>query len=215
MNAVNEVRVTAIGIYSEIARENFQKLIKLESQRLAVEEKISKLEKEDEKLYIQHELDKFEIETGKYVAIVIVFSAITVEAYIYDYAARHLSDAFVKNYLDKLDPVSKWVIIPPLVTGKELSRKKRWFELLNKLIKQRNNIIHHKSSSLPIKLDEAIAFFKKAQVSSAQTYITAREAIELLDILPIEMQGIDLGETGWINSFAPKTDPKFNYTEEQ
>jgi hypothetical protein len=205
MNDV-DVRVSAIGIYSEIAHENFQKLMRLEFQQQAIEAKITKIENEDEKSIIYYELNELEIEADKYVAIVIVFAAITVEAYIYDYAARNLSDGFVKNYLDKLDPVSKWVIIPQLVTGKGLPREHRWFELLKKLIKQRNDIIHHKSSSMLINLDNAIAYFKKLQGGSAQTYKTAREAIELLDILPNEMREIYPGEIGWIDSLASKPD---------
>lgn len=138
-----------------------------------------------------------------------------IEAYIHDYAFRNLSDDFIENYLDKLDPESKWVIIPRWLTGKELPRDQRWFEILNELIKQRNSLIHEKPSSSPIKFDDAIEYFKKAQSSTALIHNTAREAIELFDLLFSEMKSLDPSEIGWIDSYlAPNSDNPFRLLEE-
>ncbi len=67
----------------------------------------------------------------------------TLEAYIYDYAVRRLSKELAE-YADKLDVLGKWLIIPRLVTGKEIPRGERAFQLLQKLIANRNKIVHHK-----------------------------------------------------------------------
>ena len=82
-------------------------------------------------------------------AIVIVFAAMCLEAFIYDYAAQNFSGHFVRVYLDKLDLKSKWVIIPQLVTGKKFDTEGEAFQLLGKLVGYRNEIVHAKSKSWP------------------------------------------------------------------
>ncbi len=47
----------------------------------------------------------------------IVFAGMCLEAEAYDYAAIHLTDAYTTAHLDKLDLISKWVLIPKLITG--------------------------------------------------------------------------------------------------
>jgi hypothetical protein len=164
MKNVSGARNSGIGTFTEIVRESYKKLVALEAQQQEINEKLAKPGEENvERKLVSMNLEN---EINKCVVLVIVFSAIAVEAYIYDYAARNLSDTFVKNYLDKLDPISKWVIIPQLVTGKELSRDHRWFELLNKLFLQRNKIVHEKSSSPPVKFEDAISYFDRLQLNS-------------------------------------------------
>jgi len=79
----------------------------------------------------------------------VTFGAMCLEAFIYDYAAHNLSDTYTRKYLDKLDLISKWVIIPRLVTGKILPRESQAFEHLKRLVKERNELVHPKSSVLP------------------------------------------------------------------
>lgn len=83
----------------------------------------------------------------------IVFAAMTAEAVIYDYAAIYLGDGFVKAHLDKLDLVSKWVLVPRLVGGKSIRKNGLAYERLKKLASARNRLIHHKS--VPFSFDEA------------------------------------------------------------
>lgn len=82
-------------------------------------------------------------------AIVIVFAAMCLEAFIYDYAAYNFSGKFVKNYIDKLDLKSKWVVTPQLVTGKKFDTDSQAFELLVKLVGYRNKLVHAKSKIRP------------------------------------------------------------------
>jgi hypothetical protein len=81
-------------------------------------------------------------------AIVVAFASMCLEAFIYDYAASNFSDTFVKNYIDKLDLKSKWVIVPQLVTGKVFDTSSKAYELLTKLVKYRNEIVHAKSKPM-------------------------------------------------------------------
>lgn len=79
----------------------------------------------------------------------IVFGALCLEAFIYDYAAHNFSDTYTKNYLDKLDLRSKWAVIPKLVTGKEFPKENQAFEHLGELVEARNELVHAKSKRMP------------------------------------------------------------------
>jgi hypothetical protein len=79
--------------------------------------------------------------------IAIIFTHTFLDALIYDYGATHKSDSYIKKYVDKLDIKSKWVVIPKIVTGKDFPTDSKAFELLQKLTKLRNNIIHLKTSN--------------------------------------------------------------------
>ena len=95
--------------------------------------------------------------------IIIVFSHLFMEAVIYDYGATNTSDSFMKKYADKLDFIAKWVIIPRLVTGTSFSTDSQAFELMNKLKKARNDLIHFKTSKTQSNIDflkEAESFFE-------------------------------------------------------
>jgi hypothetical protein len=74
----------------------------------------------------------------------VLSSALFLEAYIWDYCARKESARLAKS-LDKLDPVSKWVIIPRLIVPPGLDPGNASFEQLRQLFQLRNNLAHHKT----------------------------------------------------------------------
>jgi hypothetical protein len=123
-----------------------------------------------------------------------------VESYIYDYAARHFSDSYVKNYIDKMDVKGKWVVVPRLITGRELPRSHKWFKLLETLISERNSIVHNKSSQIPESPSDAQVLMKIINEKNRIFPGKARQAIELLDILAVEMKKLDPTEGAWIES---------------
>ncbi|MDY0185762.1 MAG: hypothetical protein RBR43_07795 [Desulfuromonadaceae bacterium] len=88
----------------------------------------------------QKQLDPFYIST--------IFSAMFLEAYIYDYAARKESASYVNNYLDKLDPPAKWVVITKLYNPTGFDTSKQAFVLLKALFKIRNTLTHNKSKAI-------------------------------------------------------------------
>jgi hypothetical protein len=192
------VRSTSISLYSEIARENAEKLVSIQAQVNALEARIANTSAPDEFPELEFELMSLQDLRGKYASIVIVFSAIAVEAYIYDYAARHLSDKFVQSYLDKLDLVSKWIIVPRLITGKSLPQSGKWMMLLKALVKERNSIVHSKSKEPPFELKEAKDFYKKLNERNAFILQKSRQAIELLDELTTEISNLDPEEAPWV-----------------
>ena len=130
---------------------------------------------------------------SKHGMITIVFSAMAVEAFIYDYAAQELGDTFVKKYLDKLTPVSRCVVIPQLITGKQFPRNSQAFNLLKSLIRDRNALVHHKSSVYP-----SSRFLQEKFERSDQISQRAKDAISTLEALAQELQSIDPNSTAFL-----------------
>lgn len=191
-------------MFSKIARENFQALSALETKVGRLRHGPPETSLDNKTGHTDLELLLLEEEVAKFASIVIVFSAIAIEAYIYDYAARHLTDSFVQNYIDKLDPVGKWVLIPRLITGRELPRTHRWLELLTNLVKERNSIIHSKSSELPASPVNAHKYLAKIGQEREITFQKSKHAIQLLDLLITEVSKLDPDESFWIESHLGK-----------
>lgn len=78
----------------------------------------------------------------------IVFSAMSFEAAIYDFASIHLGDDYVRDHLDRLDVLSKWLVVLRFVTGIELPKHEAPYAALKSLIFQRNQLAHSKSESV-------------------------------------------------------------------
>lgn len=77
--------------------------------------------------------------------VAICFSAMALESFIYDYSASHLGDNYTDNYIGKLDLLSKWIVVPRLITEEELETDGKAYFLLKNLIRQRNSLVHSKS----------------------------------------------------------------------
>jgi hypothetical protein len=208
-----DARSSYISIFTDITRKNHQRLIELEAQENAIKKKQNDVRSDAHQ--VEHELVSLQEKIFESAINVIVFSAMTLEAYVYDYASRNLTDSFVQDHLDKLDLVSKWVVIPRLLTGKELPRDHRWFTKLKRLIQQRNALIHHKSSSPPPLLEDAISYLENMSKRDEKLLNTAREALELLDLLPDEIKKLDPDEYIWAQSYLiAKSDNHFTFLEE-
>ena len=78
----------------------------------------------------------------------IVFAGMCFESAIYEYAADHLGDAYVKDHIDKLDVLSKWLIVLRLVAGYELRKDQAPYAALKALVSARNGLVHSKSRPL-------------------------------------------------------------------
>ena len=133
-----QLRISGDERFQEISKENLGRFEKLHSEIIMLRKRL--LEKEDLDLLVH-----LERERDKCSKISIVFAAMCLEAFIYDYAATATSDSYVKKYLDKLDLVSKWIIVPRIITGKEIPRGSKALQMLSKLIAARNSLIHFKS----------------------------------------------------------------------
>jgi len=79
----------------------------------------------------------------------VVFAAMCLEAFIYDFASNYLGDTYVRNNLDRLGFLPKWAVIPKLALGKGLREESQASEHLKLLLKERNDLVHAKSMSVP------------------------------------------------------------------
>ena len=87
---------------------------------------------------------------GELALIVVVFSAFTLEAYINHYGINRLSRNYFSNYLDKLDLLAKWLVIPRVVTGKKLDPGSHAMQGLSWLVSLRNRLSHFKSKTITV-----------------------------------------------------------------
>lgn len=97
---------------------------------------------------LEHDADAYhEHENRKSVAGIktIVFSAIALEAATFKFATVQLGEPLARRYLNKLDVVGKWIVIPRLVCGQSLREDSPAMNSLKCLVKARNALVHHKS----------------------------------------------------------------------
>jgi hypothetical protein len=76
----------------------------------------------------------------------VVMTALFLEAYIYDYAARRIGDDMATR-LDKLDPPSKYVVASKMVWKTGLIPSDGLYGAIKTLFKIRNKLVHNKSTN--------------------------------------------------------------------
>lgn len=104
--------------------------------------------------------------------IVVVFAVTFLEAYMQNYANRRLGSAFSVKHIDRLDVLSKWVIVPRLATLKNVPTDHVGIELLRDLIHTRNRIVHSKSGAL-LGYEEIQAFAKRSRYNQSSIVLAA------------------------------------------
>lgn len=118
----------------------------------------------------------------RYAMVVVIFSALTLEAIINHYAIENLSKSYLNNYLDKLDPVSKWIVIPKIVTGRQLDTDGQAFQQLKGLFRLRNQLVHYKTKVKRIDEVREEDWIREEEAENAiQTVWKVLEALSSLD----------------------------------
>ncbi|ODB95258.1 hypothetical protein A3197_18070 [Candidatus Thiodiazotropha endoloripes] len=136
---IPEFRVSMHWNYFQVCRDHIKKYE-------ATEQEIEKYRASDQETHIiEMNVAAAYSRRERSVVIPIVFSAMCLEAFIYDYGATKLSGSFVKNHIDKLEVPSKYVVLTKLVTGKQFDTNGQAYEKLKTLIKDRNQLVHFKS----------------------------------------------------------------------
>ena len=113
----------------------------------------------------------------------IVFAAMACEAAIFDLAAIQLGDDYVDKYVDKLNLVSKWVVIPKLICGKSMNIKGPALNSLKELTYARNALVHLKS--LPIR--SANNSVEKAEKHIGKIINSTENAYKTIVLLSLEL----------------------------
>lgn len=137
----------------------------------------------------------------------IVFAAMCAEAAVFDLAAIHLGDGYAEQHLDKLDLVSKWVVVPQLICGKSIRLNGSAANSLRAMVKARNFLVHHRS--LPFDPDSATtANVRKKWAAFPETVHLSYRALVHLSLEVNDVLGVPVGvlppfEKGVISSSEP------------
>lgn len=131
--------------FFEIALNNYTKIQELVEKRDRIRETIRRSKKDPD----EEEANLGDI-IEDHTLIVIIFCALVLETYINDYAISRLSKNYLERHLDKLDLASKWIVIPRIITGKQLDKSSKWFSDLSWLISLRNKLVHYKTRLLEV-----------------------------------------------------------------
>ncbi len=143
--------------YFGICKEQIEQHETADARKKELEEELQSVEYESPEYWgIEKELSEVSEEWWRSGTIVIVFAAMCLEALIYDYGARNTSDNYFDRYLDHLSPVAKWVVVPQIITGDSINRDGQAFELLQKLFRKINELVHSKSEQVPLDDKEAL-----------------------------------------------------------
>lgn len=221
-----------VHLYSQmvrIARKNLDLALECHKEVSTLSDALKNLEGLDAEYFRHHNLKPIKEKVEDYYVIALVFVALAVEAYIYDYAAKKLTDNFVGSHLDKLDLASKWVVMPKLVTGKDFPKDGKAFYLLKQLVKNRNYIVHNKSANFlkagvkpSLASNETSEDLTEVLVSdSAKKMLqfeesildSAKNAVQTLDELAIVMESLDPDESTSVIFHSPVDRAKKQYTE--
>ncbi len=166
--------------FFHIAIDTYKEITKLEKEHNELQAGLSESEISSDDL--TDKLAEKNDRIGRLALIVIVFCATSLEAYINHYAISHLSKNYLKTYLDKLDLLSKWIVIPRITTGTQLDAGSRPLQDLSWLITLRNKLVHHKSRTVSIEEIKDTDFLWEND---------AKRAIETVKNLAQELKKID------------------------
>lgn len=94
--------------------------------------------------------------------ISIVFAALSFEALINRIGIKSFNKNYFNKHLEKLDPLSKWIVIPKLLFGLSIHDKDIYGKL-QKLFSYRNKIVHTKSYKIKKNEEGQVSFSHKAR----------------------------------------------------
>ena len=182
-NAITmEVEFSYYEDFFHVALDTYKEIVKTQSEHDKLQRTITRPKKRTVSDDITDMLAEKNDRIGRLSLIVIIFCATSLEAYINHYAISRQSKNYFKAYLDKLDLLSKWVIIPGITTGVQLDAGSKALQDLSSLITLRNKLVHPKSRKVEI---------AKIKVSDFLWEEDARRAIETVKNVVKELSKID------------------------
>ncbi len=186
------------GTYYRIFNEAYVDYLANEIISLRASKEKGKKTKSWPELFVEQENNRQHMRKNCLVAI--TFAAMFLESVIWDYAAINTSQNLAKEHLSKIDLVGKWKVVPKLVNSKKVSIGSRAIELLKKLNKERNKIVHSKSKPVPDSYNSFMKFLNKAPD------ITMDETIECIKECITELQKVDTTSYWFLNTETVQED---------
>lgn len=113
----------------------------------------------------------------------IIFGGLTAESLIYDLTVRYLGETYTRAHLDKMDLLSKWVVVPRILWGAEIDRGGNVYMRLKDLVKARNDTAHSKSLKLQLGLSEqegSLWFIEEIQQRDREYHDASENAVRAL-----------------------------------
>jgi len=192
------IRTQFYGTFIHIAQNQWEsaKVSRKELDKLI--EKMSEFEGDEAGIFNMESVMPAENEIYDCCIIIIVSTALGLEGYIYDYSARNLSDNFARE-IDKLDAVSKWLVIPQLITGKKFPKDGRAYQLLKQLVQDRNYLAHPKSTPYFFFNEETEDWEKTGKAQRMEDFQNAlfskaQDAILAIEELALVIEDLDTNE---------------------
>lgn len=139
----------------------------------------------------------------------IVFSAMSFEAAIYDFAAIHLGDKYVMDHLDRLDLVSKWLVVIRFVAGIELPKSEAPFAALKSLVIDRNRLVHSKSR--PFDFDNQEQQYEKIKILDAKYTMSVHNSFRALVLMSLYLDTVLDGHHNPLPSYDKRNAPMRRY----
>lgn len=128
------------GLYFNILKINLEEHTKCEK----------KVKESYKKSFILEFLtrQKMKYKMQHYELVTITFAAMFLECLIWDYAAVNTSQKLAEESLGKIGLLAKWKVIPKLTNNNnKIGIESSAISLLKKLVRERNRIVHSKSSN--------------------------------------------------------------------
>jgi len=143
-----KVEFTYYEEFFHVAIDTYKEIVKLDEEHNGLQVNTSESEKESDDFV--DKVAEINDRIGRLSLIVVIFCAIALEAYINYYGISHLSKTYFEKYLDKLNLLSKWIVIPRIITGTQLDTGSKALQELSWLITLRNKLVHYKSRKIDI-----------------------------------------------------------------
>ncbi len=188
-------RIAPFSGFSDIAHRNHSAMQDL-LKALPKEPKFVSPEEEDEGAKAEYHY--WEVEARPVLksieenaVITVLMASAAVELYINDAAARLLGQNYSERHFDRIDIVSKWMLLPRLVSKYAPDRESKGIRLLRTLVETRNKLMHPKSKPLKESLFEkrqrdeiegSVEYLVKAANCSIQAIDELREETKKWDV---------------------------------
>lgn len=129
----------------EIANDGLDMYLSLESKSDELKKKGTFIH--DHATYYKEQGSIIELEAKilKETIKAVIFLGAFLESYFFDYSATALGQGYTEKHIERIDLISKIVLIPKLVTGVEINPDLDFWAGLKHLIKWRNRIVHNKT----------------------------------------------------------------------
>lgn len=131
----------------------------------------------------------------KSVISTVVFSAMTIEAFLNDYAAACLGDEFFSKFVDKFRLIDKLEFIGTVIFKEEINKGKSYYSRLMTLFRDRNRYVHSKSKRSSIRGNTLEEMQEIEEAYTSDSYEIEAPLLDKGEIEDDMKQGIDALKT--------------------